>query len=348
MSVRHERLKRQSVRDGDPWSVLGLRPGATPAEIRQAFRRRIKECHPDSPTARNMHMQSVCSLVQAYRLLEKHLSPQVVAVPESDGEGLQKAGAHNLNEGLFLFLEVSAEDAFKGATVETTVSDCGDCCPSCSGLGHVSRSDAPECGECSGRGFKEVPWGKSRLRIVCSECGGSGRIIRRQCRLCRGQGTITRERTVQVKLPRGTRDGMVLKLPGQGQWRQERQSRDPLFAEIKVRLPEEWTVRNLDIHSTVSVDIWTAMAGGPVTVETVEGMESFMLDPCSFISTDIVLKAKGWIDEAGNRGDHVARIEVVLPQGGPPPAARTLIRWLRYVWPAGPCSVQKALPPSKN
>lgn len=347
MSARHERFERKSVRDGDPWSVLGLRPGATPEEIRRAFRHRIKNCHPDSSTARNINVQSVCSLVQAYRLLEKRLVPQVVGRPE--GRQVQEeTEADRLDDGLFLFLEVSAKDAFYGNTVETSISDAGSSCPACSGKGQVARGKPVECHECSGMGSRELPWGKSRLRIVCNHCGGSGRISLRQCNLCRGRGTINRQRTVQVRLPRGITDGMVLKFPGQGQWRPESQNRDALFAEIRVKLPDGWTIRGLDIFSTVSVDIWTALCGGQVEADTVEGRELFTLEPCSFNSTDIVLRGKGWIDEAGNRGDHRIGIEVVLPQAAPPPAARALIRWLRDVWPAGSCSVQKALPPGEE
>ena len=348
MSARHERLEREKVRDGDPWSVLGLRPGATPEEIRRAFRHRIKKCHPDSPTARNINVQSVCSLVQAYRLLEKGLRPKVVRGSQDDRQEHEEAGPGELSDGLFLFLEVSAEDAFNGSTVETTISDAGDCCPACSGLGHVASLNVKECPECLGAGSRELPWGKSRLRIVCDRCSGSGKITRRKCNLCKGQGTITRQRTVSVRLPRGIKDGMVLKLPGQGQWRQKRQKRDALFAEIKVRMPHGWTIRDLDIYSTVSVDIWTALAGGNVIVETVEGLESFILEPCSFNATDIVLKKKGWIDEAGHRGDHIARVEVAFPQGEPPPGARAILRWLQYLWPAGSGNTCKALPPAED
>lgn len=31
----------------DPWKVLRLQPGASPAEIKSAYRARMMECHPD-------------------------------------------------------------------------------------------------------------------------------------------------------------------------------------------------------------------------------------------------------------------------------------------------------------
>ncbi len=348
MNVRHENVKRKNVREDDPWSVLGLRPGASPEEIRRAFRHRIKECHPDSPTARPMHVQSVCSLVQAYRLLQKRLTPEVIR--ESDRYWEQPYDDEDetpLSNGLFLFLEVSARDAFFGNTVEATISDTESACPACDGKGHVMHAHGPACTRCSGKGFQELPWGKGRLRVVCNGCNGTGRITHRRCNLCRGTGRITRQRTVSIRLPRGAKDGMILKLPGQGHWQQEKQCRGPLFTEIKIKFHPDWKLTGLDIHSTVSVDLWTALAGGAVIVDTVEGSETFELAPCSF-HTKIVIEGKGWIDEAGNRGNHIARVEVLLPHGGPPPAARALIRWLKYIWPAGNDQGPRALPASNN
>lgn len=31
----------------DAYSVLGVRPGATPAQLKAAYRERAKQCHPD-------------------------------------------------------------------------------------------------------------------------------------------------------------------------------------------------------------------------------------------------------------------------------------------------------------
>ncbi len=343
MNFRHENVERKNVREEDPWSVLGLRPGASPEEIRRAFRHKIKECHPDSPTARPMHVQSVCTLVQVYRLLQKRLAPEIIHESDRYWEQPPEDDETPLSNGLFLFLEVSATDAFSGNTVETSISDTGSTCPACEGKGHVTNTHGPECTKCSGKGFQELPWGKSRLRVVCNSCNGTGKITQRRCNLCRGTGSITRQRTVCIKLPRGVRDGMILKLPGQGHWQHDKQCRGPLFTEIKVKFNKNWKLAGLDIHSTVTVDLWTALVGGAVIVETVEGDKTFKLAPCSF-QTELVLEGKGWIDEAGNRGNHIARVEVLLPQGSPPPAAKALIRWLKYLWPAGACRGPSALP----
>ncbi len=343
MSVRQERREREKVRENDPWSVLGLRPGATPEEIRKAFRRRIKKVHPDSRTADSIHIQSVCSLVQAYRFLEKRFVPEVIGTA-SDEAGhetlLEEAG-----DGLFLFLDVTAEDAFRGNSVKVSISDVEAVCPACSGKGDVPITNFHECTHCSGTGFHELPWGKNRLRVVCNTCKGKGAITERKCNLCRGSGRITRQRSVDVRLPPGIRDGSIIKLPAQGQWKQDRQCRNDLFVEIRVKYPPGWKLQGMDVVSSVEVDLWTALAGGSVIVETLEGPEAISLEPCSFDKAPVTLTGKGWIDRDGRRGDHIVSFRVVLPKGSPPPGALALLRWLRYLWPVGRSGHIDALPP---
>lgn len=344
MIGRHERLKTGKGIDVDPWNLLGLSPGATSDEIKRAFRQKIKEYHPDSTSALPGREQCIQTLMYAYRLLEKQYLPQIQT---EDGISSEKYGAPYINEGIdgvFLFLEVSLKDAFEGGTVETVISDVENFCPMCDGLGNVSHRDAPECVECSGRGFLELPWGNSLMRVVCNTCSGSGIVSRSTCSMCRGRGKISRQRTVRIRLPRGIRDGAVLKLLGQGPWRQEKQCRDTLFVEIKVNIPSEWRIKGLDIHSRTYIDIWTALAGGIVAVETVDGSFPCRCLPGSLNDTELVLEGRGWVDETGTRGDHRTMLGVRIPHDAPPPTARALIRWLRYLWPAEPCGMVKALP----
>ncbi len=346
MSARHERFKREDVRENDPWSVLGLRPGATPEEIRKAFRRRIKQVHPDSATADSIHIQSVCSLVQAYRFLEKRFEPEIIG---NTAEGTEpETFLRDANNGLFLFLEVSARDAFSGNTITLSIADVEAACPACSGSGSVHLVNFHKCEECSGSGFHELPWGRTKLRVVCNNCGGKGLITRRKCNLCKGAGHITRQRSVDVRLPRGIRDGSIIRLPGQGHWRQDRQCRDALFVEVRVNFPEGWELDGVDVKSRVDVDLWTALAGGTVLVETLDGDEAVVLGPCSFDRKRVVLAGKGWRDSRGNRGDHIVDLDIVFPSGRPPAAALALIGWLRRLWPAGKPSELLSLPPSDN
>jgi hypothetical protein len=62
-------------RPTDPYSELGVTPGATPAEIQHAFRRRLREHHPDSrgPDADGAASDAALQrLLAAYQALRNH------------------------------------------------------------------------------------------------------------------------------------------------------------------------------------------------------------------------------------------------------------------------------------
>lgn len=344
MNVRYECLKMEERTEIDPWKLLGISPGATPDEIKRAFRHKIKEYHPDSTSVLPGREQCIQPLVYAYRFLEKQCRPQIQAADSIFCEKDEEPRVNNSNDGIFIFLEISLKDAFEGRTVETVISDVENFCPVCSGRGNVPRRGAPECIECCGSGFLELPWGSSVMRVVCNACGGSGTVSRVTCSMCKGRGRISRQRTVRIRLPRGIREGTILKLPGQGPWRQEKQCRDTLFVEIKVNLPAEWQIEGLDIHSRTCVDIWTALAGGVVVVETVDGAIPCRCSPGSLEGTELVLKGRGWVDEIGMRGDHRTVLDIKIPGGNPPPLARAVMKWLSCLWPVEPPNMTRALP----
>ena len=43
----------------DPWTVLGIAPGATPAEVRHAYRQQMKRYHPDRVASLGADLQKV-------------------------------------------------------------------------------------------------------------------------------------------------------------------------------------------------------------------------------------------------------------------------------------------------
>ncbi|WP_433505881.1 J domain-containing protein [Pseudonocardia halophobica] len=50
----------------DPYTVLGLNPGATAAEITAAYRRAVRDCHPDAP---HPDRDRLAAVLAAYRRL---------------------------------------------------------------------------------------------------------------------------------------------------------------------------------------------------------------------------------------------------------------------------------------
>lgn len=58
-----------STTQPDPYTVLGLQPGASVAEITVAYRHAVRACHPDTP---HPDRDRLATVITAYRQLRDH------------------------------------------------------------------------------------------------------------------------------------------------------------------------------------------------------------------------------------------------------------------------------------
>ncbi len=73
------------------------------------------------------------------------------------------------------------------------------------------------CTTCGGRGQMRYQQGFFSITRACSTCGGSGKLIVDPCNQCRGQGRITRDRKVTVKVPAGVEEGARILYSNEGE-----------------------------------------------------------------------------------------------------------------------------------
>jgi len=91
-------------------------------------------------------------------------------------------------------------------------------CDACSGTGSADKTrSADTCATCHGAGKVRAQQGFFLVERTCPTCGGAGRVIRNPCKICQGQGTVQRERTLQVAIPAGVEDGTRIRLAGEGE-----------------------------------------------------------------------------------------------------------------------------------
>jgi len=332
--------------DIDPYSILGLKKDADLEQVKSAYRRLVRIWHPDVCGKSMENIKRFLAIKDAYVLLKKRLTVKtpgnqpvksVVQTDYSCGENLSA-------EGTFLFIQIGLKEALYGSSVDIEIANGQEFCSRCNGLGKIAQADLPPCPSCHGKGYKTLNWGEKDLKIICSHCSGRGRDRLPTCPDCSGRGLVTRKKKIEVKIPKGTRNGTILQI-NQSIGSDNQTSGEGCFLEIEVHMPKGWIIHGKDIISTVDVDCWTKLGGGYIEVETIDGLEKIFLNPGLGSDRFIRIKNKGWIDRNGQRGDHLVRLNVLSPKGPCPKEALELILKLKTLWPCD-SHISKALPHS--
>lgn len=53
-----------------------------------------------------------------------------------------------------------------------------------------------------------------QTQSVCPTCEGEGTIIKNKCHVCNGNGVVKGEEVVEINIPAGVSEGMIVNVPG--------------------------------------------------------------------------------------------------------------------------------------
>ena len=122
---------------------------------------------------------------------------------------------------------------------------------------------------------------------------------------------VTREKTLNVKIPQGIRDGQKIRLAGQGSPGVGEGKAGDLFLEIEFSLDKRYRVDGADVYLTLPVAPWEAALGATVTVPIPSGNVELKIPANSSQGSKLRLKGKGLPGKAP--GDLYVLVDVQLP-----------------------------------
>ncbi|ASD27058.1 molecular chaperone DnaJ [Brevundimonas diminuta] len=179
------------------------------------------------------------------------------------GGGRQQQSGPRRGSDLRYDLEITLEQAYKGAEVEIAIPTLMTC-EVCDGSGAKAGTKPTICSTCGGAGRVRQANGFFQVERTCPRCGGSGEMIADPCTTCRGHGQVRKTRKLSLKVPAGVDDGSRIRLSGEGEAGQRGGPRGDLYVFLSV-LPHELFERdNLDLLVTVPVPMTVAALGGIV------------------------------------------------------------------------------------
>ncbi len=195
-------------------------------------------------------------------------------------------------------------------------------CPHCHGSGSEGGSNSETCPNCHGSGMEirtqQSIFGMMQTQTTCHICGGEGKIIKNKCHNCHGEGVVKGEEVVEINIPAGVAEGMVVNVPGKG----NAGKHNGITGDIQVFIeeePNETFVRDgNNLLYNLLLDFPTAALGGTVDIPTIEGNNvKIKIDPGTQPGKTLRLRDKGLNPVRGygnEKGDLIVNVSVYVPK----------------------------------
>ena len=195
-------------------------------------------------------------------------------------------------------------------------------CQHCHGSGSADGGASETCPTCHGSGVishtTQSIFGMMQTQGVCPTCNGEGKIIKNKCHECSGTGVVKGEEVVEINIPAGVIEGMVVNVPGKG----NAGRRNGIPGDIQVFIEEEpndtFVRDGNDLIYNLLLDFPTAALGGDVEIPTIEGTRlSVKIEPGTQPGKTLRLRSKGLPAVQGygsGKGDMVVNISIYVPK----------------------------------
>lgn len=125
----------------------------------------------------------------------------------------------------------------------------------------------------------------------------------------------TRE-NVEITIPRGADHGTRIKYPNLGDNFFDSLDRGDLYVTVAIQPHQNFDVSGLDLYTTKSIDCLTAMMGGDLEVEGLDGSKFVLaVPPGTQPNQSLRIKGQGlWSLQDSTRGNLLVRIEITVPR----------------------------------
>lgn len=192
-------------------------------------------------------------------------------------------------------------------------------CTACRGSGALAGTAPRSCSACNGTG-QHVTRGREANVIVqritvCSACRGRGSVIDKPCTECGGSGSVLRDQVIEVKIPIGVEEGMVLRVPGRGlPSEQAGGAAGDLFVAVYSAPDPRFERNRADLWHNVAVPVADAVLGTSLEVPMLEGRATVKIPPGTQAGTVFRLAGKGLPRFDGGHGALLIRLQVLIPE----------------------------------
>ena len=340
----------------DYYEVLGVDKNATEDQIKKAYRTIAIKYHPDRNPGNKEAEEKFKEAAEAYDVLHDPQKRQQYDTFGFNGAagGFDPFGGTSMNmddifsmfgdifgghagfggfgsskrgpqvhrgSDLRLKVRLSLDEIAHGVTKKFKVRK-DITCSHCHGSGAEAGSTNDQCPTCHGSGYithtTQSIFGMMQTQGVCPTCNGEGTVIKNKCKHCGGSGVEKGEEVVEIKIPAGVAQGMIVNVPGKGNAGIHKGVNGDIQVFIVVEDNDTFIRDDNNLIYNLLLDFPTAALGGDVEIPTIEGSRlKVKMEPGTQPGKTIRLRGKGLPAVPGygrGNGDLIVNISVYIPK----------------------------------
>jgi molecular chaperone DnaJ len=235
------------------------------------------------------------------------------------GFGSQRAGRRtNRGSDLRVKVKVNLKEVLTGVEKKIKVKKYV-ACSHCNGNGSENGNSTSTCSTCHGSGVvtrvTNTILGQMQTTTTCPTCNGEGKTITKKCPHRNGEGIVSDEEIITIKIPAGVAEGMQLSMQGRG----NAARRGGINGDLLVVIEEEEDPNLIRDENDVIYNLFlsfpTAALGGTVEVPTIDGVAKVKIDPGTQPGKVLRLRNKGLPSVNGfGTGDELIHVNVYVPE----------------------------------
>ncbi|HCC03706.1 MAG TPA: molecular chaperone DnaJ [Clostridiales bacterium] len=240
------------------------------------------------------------------------------------GFGGQRSSSRRNNgprkgEDLNIGIDISFEESFLGVEKEIIVTR-QETCSHCNGTGAKKGTNPIKCPTCNGTGnvtsYQNTILGRVQTRRTCSDCHGTGEIIKEPCENCHGKGTIRKSPKVKIKIPAGINDNQTVVLRGEGNPGVKGGPAGDLYITVRVRKSSIFKRDGNSVYCDIPVTITQATLGAELEIPMVDGsIEKYKIPEATQTGTQFTIRGKGFKSiNSSMQGNFIFRVVVQTPK----------------------------------
>ncbi len=273
----------------DYYTVLGLSKDATQDDIKRVYRKLARKYHPDVSKEHNAEEQFK-EVGEAYEVLK---DPEKRAAYDQLGEDLKAQRDFRPPPG------GSSAGAGQSANFDDFLADL-----------FAQRARA-ETGRRAYQASGENSHARVAIDLEDAYRGATRSLNMRTTERDADGRPFLQERTLNVKIPKGVKQGQHIRLQGQGNPGVGGGSAGDLYLEIAFNPHPLYRVEELDVSLELPIAPWEAALGGSVKIPTPDGPVDMKIPAGSSSGRKLRLKGRGI--PAQSPGNFYVTLKVVMP-----------------------------------